>query len=465
MNRRSGFRSWERRLFAPVDIAFLAWFRVLFGIMLVWIVWVFFQHGLIASYYIVPEFHFKYYGFEWVEPLPPDGMHVLFGVMGFLGASVTVGLFGRLAVALYGMAFTYTFLLERANYMNHFYLMNLLCGLLAVMPSQAALSVDAWLRPGIRRATVPAWMLWLLRFQFGVVYFYAGLAKLHPDWLSGQVMGMMLATKDHLPAVVELSGERWFTVSLSYASLVFDLSVTPLLLWRRTRLYAVAAAIAFHLCNAVLFTIDVFPWMMIGGTVVLFAPDWLPRLRTATANAAATDGERMPTARKRKVVLALLAIYVFIQIIVPLRTLVYPGDAAWTEEGQAFAWRMLMRKKHGLPPTFPVSYVFEGQRYETELPVPKDEFFWEMHWQARRMLIDPDMILQFVHMKADELRSKGAEDVNIRAIVHVSLNGHEPQLLIDPTVNLAEIPRSLRHKEWLREFVRDDDRPASDTPP
>jgi hypothetical protein len=233
--------------------------------------------------------------------------------------------------------------------------------------------------------------------------------------------------------------------------------VTPLLLWRRTRTLAIAAAIVFHLCNAVLFTIDVFPWMMIAGTVILFAPDRLPKPR-ARASASATHGERMPPARKRKAVLALIAIYVFIQLTVPLRTLAYPGDAAWTEEGQSFAWRMLMRKKHGLPPTFPVRYVHRGQRYETELPVPKDEFFWQMHWQARRMLIDPDMILQFVHMKARELRSKGAEDVDIRAIVPVSLNGHSPQLLLDPHVNLVDIKRSLRHKTWVRPFVRDEDR-------
>ncbi|MDF2697959.1 MAG: Vitamin K-dependent gamma-carboxylase, partial [Labilithrix sp.] len=30
---------------------------------------------------------------------------------------------------------------------------------------------------------MPAWVLWLVRFQIGLVYFYGGVGKLETDWL------------------------------------------------------------------------------------------------------------------------------------------------------------------------------------------------------------------------------------------------------------------------------------------
>ena len=51
----------------------------------------------------------------------------------------------------------------------------------------------------IQRA--PAWTLWLLRAQIGIVYFYAGLAKLNADWLQGEPMRGWLASRTHFPII------------------------------------------------------------------------------------------------------------------------------------------------------------------------------------------------------------------------------------------------------------------------
>ena len=110
-----------------------------------------------------------------------------------------------------------------------------------------------------------------------------------------------------------------------------------------------------------------------------------------------------------------------------------------------------MRVKTGYPPTFPVRYVLNGQHRQTEIPLPKDPDYWRS-WQRRKMLLDPDMVLQFVRFTAKSMRDQGAEQVDIRAIVPVSLNGRPPQLLIDTKTNLANIERSLWHKPWITAF-------------
>ncbi len=79
----------QRRLFAPVDIASIVVFRVLFGAIMLWEVYRYAEGGRIARYYIEPVFHFKYYGFGWAAPWPELGMYLHFGALGLLGAGMT----------------------------------------------------------------------------------------------------------------------------------------------------------------------------------------------------------------------------------------------------------------------------------------------------------------------------------------------------------------------------------------
>lgn len=69
--------------------------------------------------------------------------------------------------------------------------------------------------------------------------------------------------------------------------------------------------------------------------------------------------------------------------------------------------------------------------------------------QAAKMSTHPDMILQFAHHLVTQMRLQGHEQVEIRAQVMCSLNGREPQLLVDPKVDLAKEGRSLAHAEWI----------------
>ncbi|MBK9125756.1 MAG: HTTM domain-containing protein [Chloroflexi bacterium] len=197
-----------QRLFDPIDIAPLVFFRVAFGVLMLWEVWRYFNFTRIERYYIFPEYNFPYYGFDWLQPLPGDGMFVLFHVLGGLSVLIMLGAFYRASMAVFWLCFTYVFLLDKAQYLNHFYLVSLVSGLLIFVPAHRALSVDAWLRPSIRSQTAPNWALWLLRGQMAVVYFFGGLAKINADWFAGQPLRIWMGARTDFPLIGGLFTEE-----------------------------------------------------------------------------------------------------------------------------------------------------------------------------------------------------------------------------------------------------------------
>lgn len=438
------------RLFAPVDIASLVYFRVAFGALLLWEVWNYYDNGWIESIWVDPVFTFSYLGFGWVHPWPDAGIYLHFLALGVLASFIMIGLWYRVSATLFFIGFAYVFLLDQAYYVNHFYLICLVSFLMIFVPAHRAFSVDAGRRPDIRSDTAPAWALWILLAQVGIPYFYGGLSKLNGDWLRGEPMGMWLTDMTDFPVVGHLFTEWWAGYMFAYGGLLFDLSVVPLLLWRRTRPFAFVAAIAFHLTNANLFHIGVFPPFMIAATALFFRPDWPRRLlglRRPSPGSGRRQRRRPPAAAsplqpRQYAIVILLAVYLTLQFLVPFRHHLYPGNVSWTEEGHRFSWHMMLREKE-----------VEAQFFVTD---PRRDETWEVDtenfltdYQADFMASRPDMVLQFAHHLADEWRQEGYERVEVRADVMASLNGREPQRLIDPTVDLATQPRTLKSVSWI----------------
>ncbi|MEZ0275974.1 MAG: HTTM domain-containing protein, partial [Roseimicrobium sp.] len=434
-------RSLRERLFAPVDIAFLVFFRVGFSGIMLWEVYRFFTLGRIKAYYILPEYHFKYFGFEWIEPWPGDGMYWHFYAMGALAACMLIGFCYRLAAFLFFCAFTFVFLQEQANYLNHFYLVILISFLMVFLPAHRGWSVDALLRPRLRSQVVPAWCLWLLRVQIGIVYFYGGLAKLGPDWLRGEPMRMWLGDRaEDFPRLGHYFHEEWVVYGFAYGGLLFDLLVIPLLLWKPTRWLGYLWAVSFHLINASLFNIGIFPWFMLCATLLYLPPDFpkriwrflggRARLPLQTGSPAGLQGGGGSWTVGQRVLTSFLGLYLLVQCLVPLRHLLYPGDVNWTEEGHRFSWRMKLRGKDG-------EAIFKVVQ-------PSTGRFWEFHpedymtkKQVDEMAGRPDMILQFAHRLAEAMKGRGYGEVEVHVNAMVSLNGRKSELLIDPKVDLA----------------------------
>src|SRR3984893_1669814 len=176
----------RNRAFVPRDIASLVFFRIAFGLLMIWQVGRYWANDWIAIQWLEPRFLFKYYGFSWVHPWPGNWLYIHWTALGIFALFVAAGFLYRLSAALLFLSYAYFFLLDEAWYVNHSYLVCLFAFLLIFVPANRALSIDAWLNPGLRSQTTPAWTLWLLRAQMGVVYFYSGVAKLSPDWLRGE---------------------------------------------------------------------------------------------------------------------------------------------------------------------------------------------------------------------------------------------------------------------------------------
>src|SRR4051812_39002517 len=229
------FDRFRARMFAPVDIAAVVFFRIAFGSLLVWHVWSYFAHGAVATLWLEPRFLFKYWGFSWVQPWPGNGLYIHWIAIGVAAFFIALGFCYRAAAILFFLSYAYFFLLDESRFVNHTYLICLFGFLLIFIPAHRSLSVDAWLCPGLRSQTVPAGCLWILRLQMGVVYFYAGIAKIAPDWLRGEPMRFRLAHQTDFPIVGRFFREEWVVYAASYGSMLLDLCVVPLLLWRRTR--------------------------------------------------------------------------------------------------------------------------------------------------------------------------------------------------------------------------------------
>ena len=435
-----------RATFAPVDIASLVFFRIAFGALMTWEVCRYFAYGWIGRYWIEPVFLFKYYGFSWVHPWPGNGMYIHWAVLGVLAVFITTGFLYRVAVPVFFLLFAHSFLLDQALYLNHLYLVCLLAFLLSFMPANRAFSIDAWLWPRIRSQTTPAWTIWMLRFQMGVVYFFGGVAKISPDWLRGEPMRNWMARRTDFPLIGQFFREEWAVYFISYGGLVLDLLIVPFLLWRRTRVAAFIVAVLFHLMNAQMFRIGIFPWLGIAATAMFFPPDWPRRIVNWLGDAKKRKPKQAAAApslpRFAGTALTFLALYVAIQLLLPLRHLLYPGRADWTYEGHRFAWRMKLHDRDARAKF----YVIDENSYR-QSEVPPRAFLSRM--QANKMAARPDMILQFAHHLRDKLPRTSDKPLRVEARVMASLNGRKPQLLIDQNVNLAAEPRTLRHVPWI----------------
>ncbi len=454
--RKSGLGAICQELFKPTSIAPLVYFRVLFGVICVCLIVKYHLRGQIKLFYVDPQFHFTYPGFDWVKPWPGDGMYWHFAALGLLGFFIAVGFCYRLSAFLFGLGYAQVFLIEQARYVNHHYLTFLLGFLMCVIPAHRAFSVDAWLRPKLKSLTAPTWAVWLLMFQLGIVYFFAGVAKLNGDWLNGASMSYLMWRETGVAAFDGFLQNKWTVIAFSYGGLLYDLLVVPFLLIRKTRWIAFIATCCFHATNLFLFKIGIFPWLMLGATFILFFSDYLPfpgenstkREKKQTTN---QDSEGFVWTGKRKLVLAALATYVAVHLLLPVRPWIHSGNSLWTDSGHYFSWRMMLRSKYGGLPQFVISYTKDGKRMRSRMPLPSDRhqseekqrLFWRSHWQLRKMIVNPDMVWQFCQINERLFRERGFSDIEIRGFVPVSLNGRPFQSLIDPKVNMVEAKRPL----------------------
>jgi len=140
--------------------------------------------------------------------------------------------------------------------------------------------------------------------------------------------------------------------------------------------------------------------------------------------------------------LPLAALHLVVQLALPWRHLLYPGNVLWNEQGFRLAWHVMLIEKSG-DVEFHVRDPHTGQRW-TVMP---EDFLTPL--QARMMAPVPDMIVQAAGWVRDDFARRGHPDVVVTVDAYTSLNGRPARRLIDPAVDLGRERDSLAPKPWI----------------
>ncbi|MGC4087141.1 MAG: HTTM domain-containing protein [Polyangiaceae bacterium] len=413
-------------------MASLAAFRVLFGALMSIAALRFLWRGWVDELLVAPSFHFSYPGFGFVTPGPAWAMHLYYLALALAAAALALGFWHRLSALVFLLGFSYAELIDQAIYLNHYYLVTLLAALVLLLPFGRFFSLDARRQPERRLDSVPRWVLSVMRLQVGVVYVFAGVAKLNHDWLfEAQPLRLWLPARADLPLLgplLELPQTAYFA---SWFGALFDLGIVFLLLWRRTRVVAFAIVVLFHASTALLFPIGIFPWLMTISATLFFEPGWPRRLLGRLGSASPTPSPYNPTGLLRP----LLAVHCALQLLLPLRQFATREPSAWSYSGFNFAWNVMVAEKAGH-----VSFRTRD-RVSGELGSVAPESFL-LRFQALAMAQDPALVRQAARFVAEQARRQG-RDVAVYADAVASLNGRPAQPLIDPDVDLTrELPET-----------------------
>lgn len=440
-----------RWLAAPVDIAALAAFRILFGLLMAAAMVRFMARDWVNQLYVLPRFHFPYDGFGWVQPLPAAWLHLHFVVLTVLALMVAAGCCYRVAIVLFALGFTYVELLDQTAYLNHYYLISLLSGLLIFLPAHRAWSLDVWRQPALRLDTVPAWTLHLLRFQVALVYLFAGLAKVNADWLlHAQPLRIWLSARSDLPVLGQWLQPLWVAYAASWFGAIYDLSIVFFLLHPRTRKVAFIAVIGFHVGTWALFNIGMFPWIMLVASTLFFRPDWA-RIQLERRVEQGSRWFRRPAWRARvkamvgptttagqgamrhpQFVVTCLALYAVVQLLLPLRPYLFgQGHPAWSYRGFNLAWQVMVAEKTG-------SVEFYAREPGTDQRVKIDTRPYLTPRQERLMAQDPWLIQALARRIRADLQAQGRIQPEIIVDAYATLNGRPSQRLIDPEVDISK---------------------------
>ncbi|QDT13113.1 HTTM domain-containing protein [Planctomycetes bacterium K23_9] len=473
-------RPLRERLFDDIDSLVLVYVRVGIGIAIYFWAW-FYTHPvdydgemlpLYDPVFMKPRFLFKYAGFEWVKLWPGNGMGWHFFITKVAAITLAIGFLTRLSGAVLCGAIAYVLLVERQIYLNHYYLLSCLAGLMLFLPAGRRLSVDSFLGIEHKSQVFKRWQFWLLRFQVGIPYVYGAIAKMNSDWLAGQPAGIYLEQNRDVGLVDAYLQIPGAVLMFAWGGLLYDLLVVPMLMYRKTRWLAIAMSIVFHVTNSQIFNIGVFPWFMLIAIVVFFPEDSIAKLTHSTramakvwlskySDTSLSYRQAFQSIQKNehpdplklgdqgassmtlfaKCGFAMAIVYVSVQLILPLRHWVLPGNPAWNERGHRFAWRMMLRNKTVLT-TFKVVAPDGSYQFFPSTVVMT-------HYQSSRAERIPELMRQAAVELKKMAKQTGVDNAKVYCLCLTSLNGRRPRPIIDTNIDLASAKRGWLVDDWV----------------
>ena len=444
-----------------VSIAPLVTMRVAIGMLIAYGALRFLAEGWVARLLVEPSHYFSYYGFAWIPRPGAAGAYGLYFLLVALGAAVALGYRYRFTAPALFLAFLYSQLLDATNYLNHYYLLVWLSGLLCLLPAHRAYSLDVVAGRAVALAKVPFWMIAAFMVQLALVYGFAGVAKINGDWLQ-RAMPLAIWLPEHADLLVlgPVLAKAETAYLGSWAAMLYDCTIVGWLLWQRSRKWAYLAVLGFHALTGLLFNIGLFPLIMVALTTVYFAPStharvwhWVEsrimRWRHKSQSTVAISGESLASAGgmlpvhavRSRLIVGCLVIGLAAQLVLPVRAAFYDGQVAWHEQGYRFGWRVMLVEKVGNA-EFSV-HDGRGRRERVDLDALLTPY------QQKQMSIQPDLILQTAHLIAKRYGDRGWEGPRVQADVRVALNGRRTRRLIEPDYDLSQARDTWAPKSWI----------------
>ncbi|WP_108803225.1 MULTISPECIES: HTTM domain-containing protein [unclassified Aquimarina] len=420
----------NRWLFTQIDNSALIIFRVFFGFLITAESFGAILTGWVRRTLVEPQFTFNFIGLEFLQPLPGNGMYYYFALMGVFGIFIMIGFKYRWSMISYTILWAGVYYMQKASYNNHYYLLLLLCILMSTLPAGNYFSLDVKKNPALKRISMPRWCILFIILQLWIVYTYASVAKLYPDWLDFSVARNLMLSKADYPIVGEVLQQKWAHIAIAYFGILFDLLIIPLLLWRKTRLVAFIISIFFHLFNSIVFQIGIFPYLSLAFTVFFFSKERIHSLFMAKKEFYSANELIVPS--YRKLLIPALAIWFIIQLTLPIRHWFIPGDVLWTEEGHKLSWRMMLRGRSG----YTNFYVEFNDNTCKRVKIDKNQYLSKK--QRRIVNTKPDAIWQFAQFLKKEHQKEG-RDIAVYVKSRVSVNRKKSRVLIDPDVDLTSV--------------------------
>lgn len=430
----------NKLLFKQIDNSGLVIFRVVFGLLVTLEAWGAIATGWVRKVLIEPEFTFNFIGFEWLQPLPGNGMYFYFAIMGIFGFMMMLGYKYRIAVIGYTLLWAGVYFMQKSSYNNHYYLMLLMLLIMSVLPANRRFSLDTKKNPNIKSTSMPRWCNLVMVLQIFIVYTYASVAKFYPDWLDASVPKILMAGKIDYPVIGAFLQLDWVHWVIAYTGILFDLLIVPILLWKRTRMFGFLISIFFHLFNSIVFQIGIFPYMSIAFALFFFTPKTI-RKRFLPKEEYYDKGEII-ISNYKKPLLILFSIYFIIQIGLPLRHWTFTDDVLWTEEGHRLSWRMMLRTKSG---NVKVYVIDKNTCEETRIDI-----YSKLTTKQRRALATkPDFMWQYAQRLKEEYAKEG-KDVGVYFDAKVSVNRKPLRQFVNRDVDIAaEKWYHFKHHEWI----------------
>ena len=442
------FKKINRKLFSNYPIEGLISFRILFGLMnffgLLWSV----VKGDIQNRFWEADFYFSYYGFDYL-PYPTDnGVVVLYFLAIISSLGIATGAYYRVSVLIFALSFSYLHSIDATNFINHYYLIWIFSVYLFFVPANGLYSLDSHFKWTVEKKFIPYWLYLVFIIQIGIVYSFAGIAKLNPDWIfEAKPLKIWLSQHTDFPVIGFLFRYNWVHFAFSFFAAFYDLFIFWFLLLKKTRLYAFLTVLLFHTLTSLLFDIGLFPPLMIISCLLFFSGNVHQKILAYIG--LKSNSESSETKSFSRFSFIFLSIFLIFQLLLPLRHHFFTNEnIMWTQDYYRYGWRVMLIENEGL-----ATFTVKDRDSDRFWIVNNEEFL--TGYQIKRMSVQPEHIRQFAHylskIYSEKYKLKNPE---VYADVFVALNGRLSSRLIDPTVDLTKIKDGWSKKNWILPIIQ-----------